>query len=86
MAGRAGKLLGHSGAAQQRRSGRVAKGGPPQRSFTGVKTPEQIVFEGRRTSSKDGLPKDLKFGKKGKKAGKPKGRSARRGAEWRKKS
>lgn len=53
-----------------------------------IKTPEQIVFEGRRASAKDGKPKDLKFGKtKGKKRGAPKarGRGAKRAAEWRKK-
>ncbi|KAJ1333852.1 nucleolar protein 12 [Microdochium nivale] len=32
-----------------------------------IKTPEQIVFEGRRASSKDGKPRDLKLGKAGKK-------------------
>ncbi|KAI1865445.1 uncharacterized protein JN550_008202 [Neoarthrinium moseri] len=58
---------------------------------TTIKTPEQIVFEGRRASAKDGKPKDLKFGK-GKGAGgrkrplpQAKGRGARRAAEWRKK-
>jgi nucleolar protein 12 len=32
-----------------------------------IKTPEDIVFEGRRASAKDGRPKDLRF--KGKKSG-----------------
>ncbi|RYP32394.1 hypothetical protein DL767_005259 [Monosporascus sp. MG133] len=93
LAGRAGRLLGRSAAARKRhglkgdfktpreRTGKPGSGG-------GLKTPEQIVFEGRRASSKDGKPKDLKFGKaKGKKgpAAKPKGRGAKRAAEWRKK-
>jgi nucleolar protein 12 len=54
-----------------------------------IKTPEQIVFEGRRASSKDGKPKDLKFGKvRGNKRAalaKTKGRGAKRAAEWRNK-
>ncbi|KJZ73484.1 hypothetical protein HIM_07040 [Hirsutella minnesotensis 3608] len=79
-AGRAGKLLGRAGAAHQRKKGgRGTLSGP-------IKTPEQVVFEGKRASAKDGRPKDLKFGKKSAKAGKPKGRSARRAATWKKKS
>lgn len=90
MAGRAGKLLGHSAAAKARISSKSAgagarkpgsrrerqgkdgkKDGPP----AGLKTPESFIFEGRRASSKDGLPKDLKMKQKGKKkfgGGKPK--------------
>ena len=30
-----------------------------------IKTPEAIVFEGRRASSRDGKPRDLKMGRKG---------------------
>jgi len=63
-----------------------------------IKTPEQVVFEGRRASSKDGKPRDLKFGKNGKgkkgansgkktggvsKATKVAGRGAKRASEWR---
>lgn len=60
-----------------------------------IKTPEQVVFEGRRASSKDGKPRDLKFGKngKGKKGANPgkktgaiskvAGRGAKRASEWR---
>ncbi|KAF4505030.1 hypothetical protein G6O67_007026 [Ophiocordyceps sinensis] len=73
-AGRAGKLLGRAGAAKQR------TGAPGSVS----KTPEQIVFEGRRASSKDGRPKDLKLGKKS--PGKPQNRGARRAAGWKKKA
>ncbi|PHH92447.1 hypothetical protein CDD83_7403 [Cordyceps sp. RAO-2017] len=84
-AGRAGKLLGRAGAALQRRQDHA--GAPGGASAAVRKSPEQIVFEGRRASAKDGRPKDLKLGKKGKKAraAKPKTRSARRGADWKKK-
>ncbi|KAI5925410.1 hypothetical protein F4810DRAFT_660435 [Camillea tinctor] len=94
-AGRAGKLFGRSGAARQRHGfkgpnrkteGRRERAG----NESSIKTPEQIVFEGRRASARDGKPKDLKFGKtKGKKGmvkAKTKGRGARRAAEWRKNS
>ncbi|KAM4055045.1 RNA recognition motif domain-containing protein [Hirsutella rhossiliensis] len=74
-AGRAGKLLGRAGAAKHR-----------IRAPGGVnKSPEQIVFEGRRASAKDGRPKDLKLGKKSSgKSGRPKNRGARRAAGWKK--
>ncbi|RFU79516.1 nucleolar 12 [Trichoderma arundinaceum] len=90
-AGRTRKLLGRSAAAKQRFAGRKsfpapAKDGEP---VDGLKTPERIIFEGRRASSKDGLPKDLKFGKKNKKkAGRPmrpQNRGARRAAAWQQK-
>ncbi|KOS18674.1 Nucleolar protein 12 [Escovopsis weberi] len=57
------------------------------RSKADAAADKQIIFEGRRASSKDALPKDLK-GKKGKAKGKakgqpkPKGRSARRASAW----
>lgn len=95
LAGRASRLLGRAGAARQKHG---VSGGPRERRTRtegsanpitngDIKTPEQIVFEGRRASAKDGRPKDLKFGKtKGKKAPvKPKNRGAKRAAEWRKK-
>ncbi|KAK4153301.1 hypothetical protein C8A00DRAFT_33996 [Chaetomidium leptoderma] len=44
---------------------------------SGIKGPEQFVFEGRRASAKDGKPKDLKFKTKGK--GKDKPHKSRRG-------
>ncbi|KAL7950645.1 hypothetical protein V8C42DRAFT_340262 [Trichoderma barbatum] len=90
-AGRTRKLLGRSAAAKQRRPGRrsfpsAAKDGE---TVAGIKTPEAIIFEGRRASSKDGLPKDLKMGKKNKKkAGRPmrpQNRSAKRAAAWKQK-
>lgn len=100
LAGRAGRLLGRAGAARQQREirGDKRKSGD-DRAATGsnatalntMKTPQQIVFEGRRASSKDGKPRDLKLGKgKGSKSkksvtnAKP-GRGAKRAAEWRKK-
>lgn len=76
-AGRASRLYGKSGASQGQR-------GLPD----GIKPPAHIVFEGRRASSRDALPKDLK-GKKGKGKGKkvkPTNRGARRAAEWQKKT
>ncbi|KAH6660270.1 hypothetical protein BKA67DRAFT_547479 [Truncatella angustata] len=98
LAGRASRLFGRSGAhreAQRLKGGdkkpRQREGKPDGRPDLGaLKTPEQIVFEGRRASSKDGKPKDLKFNKtKGKK--RPprqmaQGRGARRASEWRKQS
>lgn len=91
MAGRAGKLLGHSAAAKARLSSKFGrKDGKPReragRRFerpssdkkgppAGLKTPETIIFEGRRASARDAKPKDLKMKIKGKKkvgGGKPK--------------
>ena len=91
LAGRAGRLLGRAAVARQKHG---VSGGPGKPRVQAehangreMKTPEQVVFEGRRASAKDGRPKDLKFGKtKGKKAAvKPKTRGAKRAAEWRKK-
>lgn len=79
LAGRAGKLLGHSAAAKSRisKSGgkirdrsdrggkRPDKGG--KEAAPAFKSPETIVFEGRRASARDAKPKDLK--QKQKKAG-----------------
>lgn len=100
LAGRAGRLLGRAGAARQQREIRGDKqktrdNGPATgsnaNSLSIIKTPEQIVFEGRRASSKDGKPRDLKLGKskgnnnkKSVTSAKP-GRGAKRAAEWRKK-
>lgn len=86
-AGRTRKLLGRSAATKQRFGGK-------KRSFSSaakdvgaggeIKTPERIIFEGRRASQKDGLPKDLKLGKKNKKgkSARPQHRGARRAAAW----
>ncbi len=80
LTGRAGKLLGRSAAAQFKgKPGKERKrGNPRSNSQTDgaqngdaegktIKTPEEIVFEGRRASAKDGKPRDLKF--KGSKSG-----------------
>ncbi len=75
-AGRASKLFGR------------ARGGAHGNGTAlpnGVKAPERIIFEGRRASSRDALPKDLKKKAKTKRA-RPVTRSARRGADWKKKS
>jgi nucleolar protein 12 len=101
LAGRASKLLGRSAAfqmggkkkkwdkahagARRRESGGAGATEPETKT---MKSPEDIVFEGRRASVKDGRPKDLKFkggGGKHKKKGGPKsgGRGAIRAAQWR---
>ncbi|TFB06065.1 Nucleolar protein 12 [Trichoderma ghanense] len=96
-AGRARKLLGRSAAAKQRHAGKrsfpaAAKDGEGEGAggaADGIKSPERIIFEGRRASSRDGLPKDLKIGKKNKKKAsrpmRPQNRGARRAAAWQKK-
>lgn len=82
-AGRHSRLLGRSGA---KFASKGTQHGDSNSSLPdGIKSPSHIIFEGRRASSRDALPKDLK-GKKGKgKKGKPTNRGARRGAEWKKK-
>ncbi len=76
MTGRAEKLLGRAGAAQVR--GHSGHGKKP----IGVpKTPEAVVFEGYRASSKQGKG-TLKLGGSGKKQGKPRTRSSKRGATF----
>ncbi|KAI9897526.1 hypothetical protein N3K66_007382 [Trichothecium roseum] len=84
-AGRAAKLLGRSAAFTGRAGAGAGARAAPTPGGPGMKTPEQIVFEGKRVSSKDGRPRDLKFGKKAAKGGKPKNRGTKRAAEWRKK-
>ncbi|KAL0936427.1 Nucleolar protein 12 [Colletotrichum truncatum] len=92
MAGRAGRLLGRSGALRERKGGdkrdRRANGSGVVPKDD-IKAPEEFIFEGRRASAKDGKPKDLKFGKRTKKGrvqkSKPTGRGARRAEQWRKK-
>ncbi|KFA71507.1 hypothetical protein S40288_08327 [Stachybotrys chartarum IBT 40288] len=79
LAGRAGKLLGRAGAAQQRRASR----GPRQHTAAApgeIKTPEQIVFEGTRASANDRQAKRPRLGKDARN-----GRGARRATEWKKK-
>lgn len=88
MAGRAGKLMGRSAAAQARIAAK--SGGKPgakrerhdkakkegSMDLSTIKAPESFIFEGRRASAKDALPKDLKLKQRGKKksgsGGKPK--------------
>jgi nucleolar protein 12 len=80
LSGRAGKLLGRAGAAQIHgtrdrktvRKGKVGEMAKPQ---------ELMVFEGYRASSKQGKG-TMKMGGSGKKQGKPRTRSSRRGAEF----
>lgn len=84
LQGRASRLLGKSGAAQLRTTDNRQK--RKERKPSGLegiaKSPETIVFEGFRASSKSGTPKDMKF--RAKKGGKPRTRSTRRASEWRK--
>lgn len=76
MAGRAGKLFGRAGAAQSR------QGGDRPVKLAGInKSPEAIVFEGHRASNKHGKG-TLKLGGSGKKQGKPRTRSSKRGAAF----
>ena len=104
LAGRASKLLGRSAALQLGGGDKWKKrvnpiGGGPRQESTGhitevggektMKSPEDIVFEGRRASVKDGRPKDLKFkgGDKSKAHGKKRGpnaggRRTERAAKW----
>lgn len=90
LAGRASKLLGRAGAAAERRksSGKGAANGDGSivrfDDGGGLKTPQQIVFEGTRATANNGRTKDLKFGKGKAKKGKPTNRGARRAADWRK--
>lgn len=89
LQGRAGKLLGRAGAAQfrKREGPRIAGDRITKSGIEGIgKSPEAIVFEGYRASAKAGRPKDLKLGGKGggKKTGKPKNRSSKRGTDWKK--
>lgn len=79
LAGRAGKLLGRAGAAQ---FNSADKDMGPNKKINGIaKTPEDIVFEGYRASSKQGKG-TLKLGGSGKKQGKPRTRSSKRGAAF----
>ena len=98
LQGRAGKLLGRAGAANyKKKEGSGANGMPMGRrgapangqnaTIEGIaKTPEKIVFEGYRATSKSGRPKDLKLGGGGgkKTGGKPRTRSTKRATDWKK--
>ncbi|KAK0669367.1 putative nucleolar protein 12 [Cercophora samala] len=102
LAGRAGKLLGRGGAAKltggdkrkdRKERPRRESAGAPQSQPSGIRPPEDFVFEGKRASAKDGKPKDLKFkgARNGEKRGYkkktgpsgPTGRGAARAAKWR---
>ncbi|QDS68530.1 hypothetical protein FKW77_010897 [Venturia effusa] len=78
LQGRASKMLGRAGAAHVKRDEGAFAAQPE--AMKGMKRPENFVFEGYRASSKQGTH-GLKLGG-GKKGGKPKGRSARRGTAW----
>ncbi|KAL8720680.1 MAG: hypothetical protein Q9225_002509 [Loekoesia sp. 1 TL-2023] len=79
LSGRAGKLFGRAGAAHlQGRLGLSDKQFP--KAPRDAKASEQIVFEGYRASSKQG--RGPKLGGSGKKQGKPRTRSSRRGAAF----
>lgn len=88
-AGRTRKLLGRSAAVKQRFGGKKSFSSAVKGVEAGgqIKSPERIIFEGRRASQKDGLPKDLKLGKKKKKgkSARPQHRGARRAAAWQQK-
>ncbi|KAL5612346.1 hypothetical protein BROUX41_000122 [Berkeleyomyces rouxiae] len=55
-----------------------------------IKTPEDVVLEGRRASANDGKPNDIKFSKKGRNGGvrkkRPTNHRSKRTAEWKKKT
>lgn len=88
--GRVGKLLGRAGAANMRTSGTEK---PHVKAAAGtvfkkksIRAPESFVFEGHRASSTQGNS-GLKLGGSGKKkGGRPRDRSAKRGAAWKAKS
>jgi nucleolar protein 12 len=82
-----GTTIGKRGDGQKER--RISGGGKMEgaKGIAGtMRTPESIVFEGYRASSKSGRPRDLKLGGSGggKKKGKPRTRGAKRGTEWKK--
>ena len=77
LSGRAGKLLGRAGAAHLR-----VDRGQGNKAVGVRKSPETVVFEGHRASSKQGKG-TLKLGGTGKKKqGKPQNRSSKRGAAF----
>lgn len=84
LSGRAGKLLGRAGAAYL--NGQQSIGTPSLKGAgNAMRTPEQIVFEGYRASSKQGQGAKIGGPKKKQKqqqAGKPGTRSSRRAAAF----
>lgn len=86
LKGRAGKLLGRAGAASLKASEKEAANVKPLKigefAKGPIRKPEDFVFEGHRASSKQGNT-GLKLGRNSKKGkGRPKSRSALRGAAW----
>lgn len=80
LSGRAKKLLGSAGAAQLSKSEKGRS--PPGDSTTNPSTPAvAVVFEGHRASSKQSMG-TMKLGGSGKKPGKPRTRSSKRGAAF----
>lgn len=80
LSGRATRLLGRAGAARFKDNEQINH--PSRKKVKGIsKTPETIVFEGYRARSnpKKGAPK---MGSSGKKQGKPRTRSSKRGAAF----
>jgi nucleolar protein 12 len=75
MAGRAGKLLGHAGAAN------FKAGGDKRPSSTTFKPPEAFVFEGHRASSGQGTT-GMKLGGSGRRKDKSRSHSNKRTAAW----
>lgn len=80
LQGRAGKLLGQAGAAKLISKRRYSQEGS-KISGEVTKTPEAIVFEGYRATRKQGKGGSKTKGA-GKKQGKPKTRSSKRGAAF----
>ncbi|KAL8992307.1 MAG: hypothetical protein Q9169_007199 [Polycauliona sp. 2 TL-2023] len=81
LSGRAGKLFGRAGAAHLKDRRNLDGKAPVNGAGKIVRTPEQIVFEGYRASSKQGQGAKI-GGPKKKQQGKPGTRSSRRGAAF----
>ena len=81
LSGRAGRLLGRAGAAHLRSTDRgdARSTNMGERMNSISKTPEAVVFEGYRASNKGTLKSG---GGSGKKQGKPRTRSSKRGAAF----
>ncbi|KAI9722590.1 MAG: hypothetical protein M1812_001521 [Candelaria pacifica] len=80
LQGRAGKLLGRAAAAQFKAPGSTNIGNE-QGSRNMIQSPESIVFEGYRASNKNGK-EGMRTGGSGKKKGKLRSRSSKRGTAW----
>lgn len=80
LSGRAHKLLGNAGAAKLGKS-QNARIPPSEFSANASTLASKVVFEGHRASSKQNMG-TMKFGGSGKKQGKPRTRSSKRGAAF----